>query len=400
MIFISSVVGLLGSAGQVNYAASKSGLVGLARSIGRELGSRGITANVVAPGFIDTDMTRALPDAQARRERRAGAAGPLRHGRGDRVRGHVAGLGRRVLHHRRGDPGRRRPRHGALTARARKRLPRRRFPRTTLVGSGSWDFSTASACWSPASSPMPRWPSTPRRSPRSRARRSCSPGSAGCALVERIAQRLPAAAPVVELDVSDQAQLDTLVDRVSRASGCDRGLDGVLHSIGFAPASLPRRRRFPDAPWEDVATTIQVSAYSLKSLAWPRCRCCRAGRRRSWGWTSTTARPGPPTTGWASPRPRWSRSPATWPAISGPQGIRVNLVRGRAGAHDGGQVDPRLRRVRGRLGRAGAAGLERQRPRAGREDGVRAAVGLAPGRPRARWCWATAGSMRSALTRV
>jgi 3-oxoacyl-[acyl-carrier protein] reductase len=66
MIFISSVVGLLGSAGQVNYAASKSGLVGLARSIARELGSRGITANVVAPGFVDTDMTRALSD-----ERRA-----------------------------------------------------------------------------------------------------------------------------------------------------------------------------------------------------------------------------------------------------------------------------------------------------------------------------------------
>ena len=64
MIFISAVVGLLGSAGQVNYAASKSGLIGLARSIGRELGSRGITANVVAPGFVDTDMTRALPDAK------------------------------------------------------------------------------------------------------------------------------------------------------------------------------------------------------------------------------------------------------------------------------------------------------------------------------------------------
>ena len=64
MVFISSVVGLLGSAGQVNYAASKAGLVGLTRSITRELGSRGITANVVAPGFIDTDMTRALPDAK------------------------------------------------------------------------------------------------------------------------------------------------------------------------------------------------------------------------------------------------------------------------------------------------------------------------------------------------
>ncbi|MCC3764441.1 3-oxoacyl-ACP reductase FabG [Glycomyces sp. TRM65418] len=64
MIFISSVVGLYGNAGQTNYAASKAGLVGLARSITRELGSRNITANVVAPGFVQTDMTDALPEAQ------------------------------------------------------------------------------------------------------------------------------------------------------------------------------------------------------------------------------------------------------------------------------------------------------------------------------------------------
>jgi 3-oxoacyl-[acyl-carrier protein] reductase len=61
LIFVSSVVGLLGSAGQVNYAASKAGLVGMARSLARELGSRGITANVVAPGFVETEMTQALP---------------------------------------------------------------------------------------------------------------------------------------------------------------------------------------------------------------------------------------------------------------------------------------------------------------------------------------------------
>ena len=62
VILISSVVGLYGSAGQVNYSASKSALVGFARSLTRELGGRGITANVVAPGFIETDMTAELPE--------------------------------------------------------------------------------------------------------------------------------------------------------------------------------------------------------------------------------------------------------------------------------------------------------------------------------------------------
>lgn len=62
VILISSVVGLYGSAGQINYSASKSALVGFARSLTRELGGRGITANVVAPGFIETDMTAELPE--------------------------------------------------------------------------------------------------------------------------------------------------------------------------------------------------------------------------------------------------------------------------------------------------------------------------------------------------
>ncbi len=64
VIFISSVVGLYGSPGQINYSSSKAALVGFARSLTRELGGRGITANVIAPGFIETDMTAALPEAQ------------------------------------------------------------------------------------------------------------------------------------------------------------------------------------------------------------------------------------------------------------------------------------------------------------------------------------------------
>jgi len=64
MIFVSSVVALTGSAGQVNYASAKAGLIGLTRSLARELGSRGITANVVLPGFVETAMTADLPQAK------------------------------------------------------------------------------------------------------------------------------------------------------------------------------------------------------------------------------------------------------------------------------------------------------------------------------------------------
>jgi 3-oxoacyl-[acyl-carrier protein] reductase len=76
IVLIGSVVGLIGSPGQVNYAATKAGLVGMARSIARELGSRGITVNVVAPGFVESDMTAALSD-----ERRAEILGGIPLGR-------------------------------------------------------------------------------------------------------------------------------------------------------------------------------------------------------------------------------------------------------------------------------------------------------------------------------
>jgi 3-oxoacyl-[acyl-carrier protein] reductase len=75
VVLVSSVVALYGSPGQANYAASKAGLVGLARSLTRELGGRGITANVVAPGFIETDMTAALPEERQQAYRASIPAG-------------------------------------------------------------------------------------------------------------------------------------------------------------------------------------------------------------------------------------------------------------------------------------------------------------------------------------
>ena len=86
-------------------------------------------------------------------------------------------------------------------------------------------------------------------------------------LVERIAHRLPQPAPVVELDVSNQEQLDSLADRLVEHLGPEPRLDGVLHSIGFAPQTCLGEGAFMSAPWADVAQTIQVSAYSFKSLA-------------------------------------------------------------------------------------------------------------------------------------
>ena len=90
VILISSVVGLYGSAGQINYSASKSALVGFARSLTRELGGRGITANVVAPGFIETDMTAELPEATQKQYKASIPAG--RFASADEVAGVVTWL--------------------------------------------------------------------------------------------------------------------------------------------------------------------------------------------------------------------------------------------------------------------------------------------------------------------
>ena len=141
IIFISSVVGLLGSGGQANYAASKAGLIGMARSLARELGSRNITVNVVAPGFADTDMTAELTEERKKAIVAERAARPDRVGRRGGRRRAVPGRARRRLHHRRRHPGRRRPRHGPLSREHDGYRQWRKGER--------WGYSTASGFSSP-----------------------------------------------------------------------------------------------------------------------------------------------------------------------------------------------------------------------------------------------------------
>ena len=127
IVNITSVVGASGNAGQANYAAAKAGVAGMTRSLARELGSRGITVNCVAPGFIETDMTR---DAGRGAERRAAGADPARPagpGRRGRRRGGFPGLAARRLHHRHRTARQRRHVHELTVRVAACRLPRSRL---------------------------------------------------------------------------------------------------------------------------------------------------------------------------------------------------------------------------------------------------------------------------------
>ena len=110
IINVTSVCGLVGMAGQVNYSASKAGLVGMTKAMAKEVGPLGVRVNAIALGFIETDMTAALSEQQSRQGARDDSAGALRQGRGRGADGGVSALGCGVVHHRRGDPGRRRPR--------------------------------------------------------------------------------------------------------------------------------------------------------------------------------------------------------------------------------------------------------------------------------------------------
>ena len=111
IINIASIVGAMGNAGQANYVASKAGLIGLTKTIAREYANRGITANAVAPGFIDTAMTQALSGECEAGARQADPHGQARHAGRRGKRGTVPRLAVGIVHHRPGDPCQRRDVH-------------------------------------------------------------------------------------------------------------------------------------------------------------------------------------------------------------------------------------------------------------------------------------------------
>ena len=265
IVLISSVVGLYGSPGQVNYAASKSALVGIARSVTRELGGRGITCNVISPGFIDTAMTAALPEATQGTYLASIPARPVRAARRGRRGGRVRGVRRRRLHQRRRHPCRRWPRHGPLTPITRWKEARvgllegKRILVTGVLVESSFAFHVAKLAQLEGAEVV-----------------LTSFGKA-YRLTQVISRRLPREAPVVHLDVNSTEDLDGLAAAVSEHLD---GLDGVVHSIGFAPQSV-MGGNFLAGEWEDVAVALQTSAYSLKALAVAAKPLMSAGARSS-----------------------------------------------------------------------------------------------------------------------
>lgn len=144
-------------------------------------------------------------------------------------------------------------------------------------------------------------------------------------LVERIARRLPAPAPVVELDVSDAGQLDGLADHVREHLGADATLDGVLHSIGYAPESA-LGGNFLHTPWEDAAVALHVSAFSFKSLAMA-CRPLFGPQGASIVGLDFDASVAWPAYDWMGVAKAALESCSRYLARDlGPQGVRVNLV--------------------------------------------------------------------------
>ena len=252
IIFISSVVGLLGSAGQVNYAASKAGLVGMARSLARELGSRSITANVVAPGFVETDMTAVLTDDQKATIKTQVPLGRYASPRRDRRGGDLAGLRRRGLRHRRGDPRRRRTRHGPLTTDDSETtdmgiLDGKRILVAGVTMDSSIGFATAKVAQEQGATVL------------------ISNFGRALGITKRIAKRLPVE-PAGARARRDRPRAPRAAPRRWSASTST----GSTGSCTRSPTATPRRCSAASSstgPWDDVAQAVQVSAYSLKSLA-------------------------------------------------------------------------------------------------------------------------------------
>ena len=245
MIFVSSVVGLLGSAGQANYAASKSGLVGpgavdrpRARQPRHHRERRGT-------GLRHHRHDRGAAGGPAEGDPGAGAARPVRLRGGDRRRRALPGRRRGRLHHRGGRPGRRRTGNGALNDMGI--LEGKKILVTGVLTEASIAFATARIAQEQGATVV------------------LSNFGRALSLCQRIAKRLPQEAPVIELDVTNTEHLSTLADRLREHVDV---LDGVVHSIGFAPQEA-MGEGFPEVAWEHAATAFQVSAL-VAGLADPR----------------------------------------------------------------------------------------------------------------------------------
>ncbi len=408
MIFVSSVVGLMGGAGQVNYAASKAGLVGMARSITREIGSRNITANVVAPGFIETDMTAVLAEDLKAQYLKQIPAGRMAHPDEVAAVGRVAGERRGRVRQRRGDPGRRRPGHGPLNSfvgilqRNRRGFVPGGTHMTGRYGSRSRDQYFQEG-------PPRVWthgrqaPADHRRPHRGLDRVLGRPVRAGAGREGRPHRLRPAVAGRADREAAAGAAAGDRTRRDQPGAAASRwptaSASTSTGSTACCTRSATRRGRARrQLPRHDVggrgegrarvdvlvqgAGDGDAAADAVRRLARrPDLRRDRglAGLRLD-GRGQGRARVDQPLPG-QLPRPA---------GHPGQPGL------GRPAALDGGQVDPRLREVRGRLGRAGAARLEPDRRRADREGVRRAACPTCSRPPPARSSTSTAASTRSA----
>ena len=323
IVLISSVVGLYGSPGQVNYAASKAGLVGIARSVTRELGGRGITANVVAPGFMETDMTAALPEDTRATYLTAIPAG--RFAAADEVAAAVR----------------------FLASDAAAYISGAVLPVDGGLGMGSLGIAVPGGS-RVGSRDTGRWSARGRR--HGSARGQVAAGHRGAdGLLDRVPRRSagPAGGCGRRPDLVRPPDEDHHGDRAAAAEAGAAGrarrhrtariwppspiasgehadvLHGVVHSIGFAPKGA---FDFLGASWEDVSTALQVSAYSLKALGVATRPLLRPGGSAIVGLTFD-ARYAWPVYDWMGVAKAAFESTARYLARElGPDGVRVNLV--------------------------------------------------------------------------